>query len=111
MSASEISKLPGITICDEEPVFSEPWEAQVFALTVSMHENGLFTWPEWAELLGSAIAEDDGTTPYYQLWTKALETMIERKSLLSDNEIEKRTNAWKQALLNTPHGQPIELAQ
>ena len=109
MRQSEIAKLPGMTFSENEPVFSEPWEAQVFALTVSMHENGLFTWREWAETLGHVIANDDAETPYYRLWMKALETMIEDKALLSGEEIATRIDAWQQALLNTPHGEPVEL--
>ena len=31
--------------------FEEPWQAQVFALAVSLSERGLFTWGEWAEAL------------------------------------------------------------
>ena len=41
---------------DERP-FREPWEAHAFALTLQLHERGLFTWPEWAE----ALAVADGT--------------------------------------------------
>ena len=39
----------------DEPVFREPWEAHAFALIVSLHERGLFTWPEWAEALAAQI--------------------------------------------------------
>ena len=28
------------------PVFRAPWEAQAFALTVRLHEAGVFTWSE-----------------------------------------------------------------
>ena len=30
------------------PVFREPWEAQAFAMTLVLHERGVFTWKEWA---------------------------------------------------------------
>ena len=39
--------VPGV----EEPVFSEPWQAEAFALVVALHERGLFSWAEWAEAL------------------------------------------------------------
>jgi len=26
------------------PVFREPWEAQAFAMALTLHERGLFTW-------------------------------------------------------------------
>jgi hypothetical protein len=30
------------------PVFRAPWEAQAFAMAVTLHERGVFTWQEWA---------------------------------------------------------------
>ena len=36
-------------------VFKEPWEAKAFALTLQLHERGLFTWPEWADALSREI--------------------------------------------------------
>ena len=38
--------LPGQPHDEGGPVFREPWEAQAFAMTLSLHERGLFTWPE-----------------------------------------------------------------
>ena len=35
----------------EGPVFHEPWEAHAFAMTLALHERGLFTWNEWAAAL------------------------------------------------------------
>ena len=37
---------------DNGPVFSEPWQAEAFALAVSLNERGIFTWSEWAQILG-----------------------------------------------------------
>ena len=42
--------------CGDDPVFSEPWQAQAFAMTLALHRRGLFTWPEWAEALAAQIA-------------------------------------------------------
>lgn len=41
----------------EGPAFSEPWQAQAFALVLALHEQGLFAWSEWAEYLTAAIAD------------------------------------------------------
>lgn len=46
-----------------EPVFREPWEAQAFAMTVLLHQRGLFTWGEWAQALGAQIA--GATSPQF----------------------------------------------
>jgi hypothetical protein len=51
MSGEGLSGLAG-----DEPVFREPWEAQAFAMTVLLHQQGLFTWTEWAQALSAQIA-------------------------------------------------------
>ena len=35
------------------PVFRRPWEI-AFAIALVLHQQGLFTWPEWAKALSSA---------------------------------------------------------
>ena len=45
------------------PVFGAPWQAQAFALTLSLHERGAFTWKEWAATLGEVITEVIAATP------------------------------------------------
>ena len=37
------------------PVFREPWEAQAFAMALTLHQRGLFTWSEWAAALADEI--------------------------------------------------------
>jgi nitrile hydratase accessory protein len=93
---------------DGEPVFGAPWEAEAFALTVSLNERGLFTWVEWAECLGAEIGSDPGR-PYYEHWLSALEKLVERKNAMSRAERLIRIEAWREAVRRTPHGQAIEL--
>jgi nitrile hydratase accessory protein len=82
MKHEALKDLPGIPLDAESPVFNEPWEARAFALTVALHERGLFTWPQWAEALSRQIAQartagdkDLGDT-YYQHWLGALESLV-----------------------------------
>ena len=63
----------------EGPVFKEPWQAQAFAMAVTLSEAGLFSWQEWSSELGASIHSrqkngdpDDGET-YYQHWQETLE--------------------------------------
>ena len=74
--------LPGLPQDEDKPVFNEPWEARAFAMTVALHERGLFTWPQWADALSRQIAlaqatgdADLGDT-YYQHWLRALESLV-----------------------------------
>jgi nitrile hydratase accessory protein len=101
---------------DGAPVFREPWEAQAFAMTLTLHEQGLFTWTEWAAALSDAIKHaqasgdcDDGST-YYQHWLSAIEQLVSDKGIASEQALAERRDAWDRAAHATPHGQPILLA-
>ena len=98
------------------PVFTEPWQAQAFAMTLALHERGIFDWSEWAAALSQQICvaqaagdADLGDT-YYHHWLAALECLVAAKGLASTDELTRCANAWEQAADRTPHGQPIELA-
>ncbi len=100
---------------DGEPVFREPWEAQAFAMTLALYEQGLFTWAEWARALSAAIkcAQaagdcDDGST-YYQHWLTAIEQLVSDKGIATEQALAERRGAWDRAAHATPHGQPILL--
>ena len=47
--------IPGIPRDEHGPVFREPWEAQAFAMTLALHDRGVFEWTEWAAMLGAEI--------------------------------------------------------
>jgi nitrile hydratase accessory protein len=109
----DLKRLPGLTLdAGDEPVFAEPWQAQAFAMTVKLNEQGLFTWTEWAEVFGAEIAAagpDDAADNYYSHWLAALEKIVEAKGAMSRTERLERKDAWERAANATPHGQPIEL--
>lgn len=97
------------------PVFGAPWEAHAFALVVSLHDKGLFTWPEWAAALAREIKEaqaagdpDTGET-YYRHWLAALEKLLAAKEVTSSQLLASYRKAWGAAVKRTPHGAPIEL--
>jgi nitrile hydratase accessory protein len=88
----------------EEPVFAEPWEAQAFALAVSLSERGLFTWTEWTEAV--AAAPEEG---YYERWLATLERLVTERGLTDADALARYRHAWEHAAGRTPHGVPIEL--
>lgn len=100
--------LPGLPQADGEPIFSEPWEAQAFALVVGLHERGAFTWTEWADVLSAQI-HSDADLPYYQHWLQALERIVADKDLATAPGLAARKQAWLDAADRTPHGQPITI--
>jgi nitrile hydratase accessory protein len=107
--------VPGIPCDAEGPVFREPWEAQAFAMAVALHERGLFTWSEWAQVLGEEIKSaqhagdpDTGAT-YYRHWLAALERIVAAKGVADRTMLARYHDAWDRAADRTPHGTPIEL--
>ena len=103
--------LPNLPRDDEGPVFGEPWQAQAFAMAVRLHEQGHFSWSDWATELSNQIAAAGpaDTTEYYEHWLATLEVMVTSVGLTNDDELAARKDAWRHAAEATPHGQPIEL--
>jgi nitrile hydratase accessory protein len=99
----------------EGPVFSAPWQASAFGMVVALHQQGAFSWEEWAEQLSKQILKaqqagdpDLGDT-YYSHWLHALEQLLVNKQVTSEPEVSARVGKWRRAYLATPHGHPIEL--
>src|SRR5437899_6718508 len=95
--------VPSIPRDAEGPVFREPWEAEAFAMALSLHERGLFTWPEWAAALAAEIkaaqakGDPDLGDTYYHHWLAALECLVITKGVADENQLEKRRLAWDRA--------------
>ena len=108
-------EVPSIPRDAEGPVFREPWEAQAFAMVVALHERGVFTWSEWAEILGDEIrraqatGDPDRGDTYYRHWLAALERIVTQRQITDDATLGRFRNAWERAADRTPHGTPIEL--
>jgi len=110
-----LANVPGLPCAAEGPVFEEPWQAQAFALALALQQRGVFTWSEWAELLGAEIRAavaagdpDDGST-YYRHWLATLERLLASKGIAAPADLDRYAEAWGRAAARTPHGQPIEL--
>lgn len=97
------------------PVFEEPWQAQAFALTVKLNEQGQFSWSEWTEIFGAEIeaatsaGEGHGNEGYYLCWLAALEKIVARKNLLTPEQLAVRKEEWRHANEHTEYGKPILL--
>jgi nitrile hydratase accessory protein len=107
--------LPEIPCDAEGPVFREPWEAHAFAMALTLHERGVFSWPEWAETLADEIKRaqaagdpDTGET-YYRHWLATLERLVATKGVATLETLHRYRDAWDHAADRTPHGKPIEL--
>jgi len=109
--------MPGRVILNQydppaQPVFAEPWQAEAFAMTLALHERGVFTWPEWAAALSSHVKAPDAApdgADYYLHWLAALEDLVATKGICRNTELAGLAEAWRRAAQATPHGHPIHL--
>ena len=97
---------------DDAPVFAEPWQAEAFAMTVALHERGLFSWGEWAAALSAEVKKPNAAvdgSDYYDCWLRALEKLLAAKGVAASRDVDRLAEAWQRAAHATPHGRPILL--
>lgn len=110
-----LAPFPGMDETEATPAFAQPWQAQVFALTLALHARGLLAWADWAQALGEqvrvapAAPGEDAASAYWRQWLGALEGLLARLGLSDAGELLHWQGAWAAAARRTPHGQPIEL--
>lgn len=115
LPSEQLDTLPRLPRDEGEPVFAEPWQAQAFALAVTLSELKHFTWNEWADVLAqelkadAARGEPDDGSRYYHCWLAALERLVVAKQLSDPATLLARKEAWSEAFRHTPHGMPVEL--
>lgn len=113
---NETATLPEILRNENERAFDAPWQAQAFALVLKLYESGYFGWEDWVTVFSSHVSSSPqrrGETvndAYYRQWIDALEQIIVEIGLVEPGATQARTHEWRSAYINTPHGQPIELA-
>jgi nitrile hydratase accessory protein len=89
--------LPRLPRDEGGPVFPEPWQAQAFAMAISLSQQGYFTWKEWATTLAeeleaaAARGEPDDGSRYYDHWLATLERLVTDKQLTNSAELSERT--------------------
>jgi len=99
---------PGV----DAPVFAEPWQAEAFAMTVALHDSGVFSWGEWAQALSAQVKKPGAAVDghdYYEHWLSALEKLLVSKGLAATADIDAMAARWERAAHATPHGMPILL--
>lgn len=115
MNQTDLPQWPGLPSDGDGPVFGAPWQAHAFALTLALHQRGVFSWVEWADALAHQIklAQQAGDADlgdrYYHHWLAALEALVAGKGVSSGAELSRYREAWDHAAQRTPHGQPIDL--
>ncbi len=99
----------------DHPPFDAPWQAQAFALAVHLNNQGLFSWKEWGDCFSAQrkLSAEQGVADrpdqYYLDWIAALEHLLAAKGAASAAALAELKQAWTEAYLHTPHGQPVTL--
>jgi nitrile hydratase accessory protein len=115
LNAEQLEDLPRIPRDADGPVFTEPWQAQAFAMAVKLSEQGHFTWKEWADALAAELkaaadrGEPDDGTHYYEHWLATLERLATSRGLTDRHALLERKEEWADAYRHTPHGKPVVL--
>lgn len=91
----------------EQP-FEEPWQAQLFALTVAMNEAGHFSWTDWSATFGPMVQAAPASV-YWDIWSDALVALLNARGIATSADIQDLTSQWQEAARSTPHGTPIVL--
>jgi nitrile hydratase accessory protein len=82
-----------------ELTFNHPWESRLFAITFNLYEQGHFAWSEFQEQLIVQIqnyesqqlqkGEEPDPKKYYESWLAAFKAILEKKEILSAQDIER----------------------
>ena len=120
-SKSGLPSLPVMPGRTGEPAFSEPWEASVFAIAVSLNQAGLFEWTEWVECFSKEIKQaeaahgpnDHGGDHYYRTWFAALEKLVVTKKIFDSTAIDLKQKYFHDNPVphdHNPRREPIAVA-
>lgn len=110
---ASLARSPGLRLSDDgAPVFPQPWAAEAFAMTVHLHQRGLFSWSEWAETLSAELKRQDPARcgeDYFDHWVAALTAILVRRGVADEKSVLALQASWQRAAEATPHGRAIEL--
>jgi nitrile hydratase accessory protein len=105
-----------LDIQNRRAAFQKPWHATGFAILLSLHRAGLFSWPEWVDAFSSrdrmspdraGECVEDG---YYRRVLETVEDLLSGKGMMTAQALAAMDDAWRRAYLGTPHGMPVELS-
>jgi nitrile hydratase accessory protein len=86
-----------------------------FALALTLHDKGVFTWSEWATALSNetktaqAAGDQDTGETYYLPGLPHSRELVAAKNVTTPEALARFYGAWDAAVRRTPRGPPIEL--
>ena len=103
INEADLKATPLLPRDDEGPVFKAPWEAKAFAMTVDLHNRGIFQWSNWCKTLSAEIkaaqaaGDPDLGDTYYNHWLSALERMLTDSELTNEAQLAAVKEDWRMA--------------
>jgi len=78
-----------------ELVFDAPWESRAFGMAVALNESGKYEWPEFVNHLAGEIKSDPAEErSFYEKWLYSLADLAVERGLISESELDQRTNEY-----------------
>ena len=77
-----------------EPVFHADWERRALGVTLATGAFGAWTIDESRHARESLHPATYYSASYYEIWIRALETLLERHGFVSDDELEAGHKIW-----------------
>ena len=96
--------------------FSEPWHAELLAIAILLCETGRLDKSDLSEVAGKAISDTGSSTgsasgeDAFEAALGKLESVLAENGFADRTEIDSALNEWRQAYLDTPHGDPVKLS-
>ena len=89
--------------------FEKPWHAELFAITILLIKNKIFSWPEWTSCFSEKLQQNrlegmvDGGDDYYTIWLNTITDMIISKNITDVSYLYEVTQLCVSAYLTKPH--------
>ncbi len=110
MSEQSINPMP---VEPGNPVFDEPWQAQILAMADLLIQSKQISATDWASAFGEQLAKkqaiEDTLENYYHAALIALTKLMDTHQIISNKQLKLREKDWEKAYLSTPHGLPVSL--
>ncbi|MBM1691615.1 nitrile hydratase accessory protein [Sulfitobacter geojensis] len=115
MTQDESHRPQPLKTLDGLPVFEHEWQAQILAMADTLITNKSIEPASWSENFGAglkqahAAGQPDDLSTYYKVALDTLEMLVTQQCKMTAGELSNKRQAWEQAYIDTPHGEPVRL--
>jgi hypothetical protein len=96
--------------------FDELWLVEAYGISQALIEAGHVSADQWAKTLNAALQRKlydeglpDNAETYSLAIIEAFGEVFAENGIITLEELEQRSEAWRAAYKRTPHGRPVEL--